>query len=358
MRLPAAYTGTVGFKPSYGLLSRWGVVAYANSLDTVGIMARSTAVARDVFRMLCPSITYVLCTDLPAGVLNHHDHRDPTNLSPQTRDRITSRLSSPPLSGRLTSQPLRIGVPLEYNLAELSPSVRDTWRKTLTNLQNEGHSIHAVSLPSTKSALSAYYVLAPAEASSNLARYDGVRFGTRATGPDSDDADARSGHLYAKTRGEGFGAEVQRRILLGAFSLSADAMDNYFVQAQRVRRLVQEDFNRVFAMENPLSRKTSSNAGDKDPAVDVLICPTAATTAPTLSSVMPNGLSSSSSSTLSAYLTDVFTVPASLAGLPAVSVPVAAADNNEGSDTVGIQVIGQYGDDEFVLKVAELIEQV
>lgn len=288
--------------------------------------------------------------------MNQHDHRDPTNLSRQTRERIASRLSSPPLSNRLISQPLRIGVPLEYNLAELAPSVRDTWRKTLTHLENHGHSIHVVSLPSTKSALSAYYVIAPAEASSNLARYDGIRFGTRAAGPDSDDADARSGHLYAKTRGEGFGAEVQRRILLGAFSLSADAMDNYFVQAQRVRRLVQEDFNRVFAMENPLL-STTTDGVDKDPAVDVLICPTAATTPPPLSSVMTNGSSSSSSSTLSAYVMDVFTVPASLAGLPAVSVPVAAGNDGK-DDTVGIQVIGQYGDDEFVLRVAELIEQV
>lgn len=212
-----------------------------------------------------------------------------------------------------------------------------------------------MSLPATKHALSAYYVLAPAEASSNLAKYDGVRYGTRADGPDSDgQADS---YLYANTRGLGFGPEVQRRILLGTFSLSADAMDNYFIQAQRVRRLVQKDFNAIFAAPNPLagsatSDTTQASTGD----VDVLVCPTAPSSPPELSSLTD---ASAISSPLDAYVNDVFTVPASLAGLPAISVPVTTSktdDDSKAPELAGIQIIGQYGDDELVMNVAELLE--
>lgn len=294
-----------------------------------------------------------------ADVLNHHDHRDPTNLSPSSRSRISSYLATPPLSDRLTSRPLRIGVPLEYNLSELTEPVRRAWLRSLAHLEKQGHTLHPISLPTTKLALSAYYVLAPAEASSNLAKYDGVRYGTRAEGPDSEEGP--NGYLYAKTRGEGFGAEVKRRILLGSFSLSADAMDNYFIQAQRVRRLVQADFDAIFSTENPLR---ASAIERQETTVDVLIGPTAPSTPPRLSSLLD---ASNQSSPLNAYVTDVFTVPASLAGLPAISVPVSVSDStsssqhgseNESSDTdtVGIQVIGQYGDDELVLKVGEILE--
>ncbi|RDW83991.1 glutamyl-tRNA(Gln) amidotransferase subunit HER2 [Aspergillus mulundensis] len=321
IRLPAAYTGTVGFKPSYGLLSRWGVVAYANSLDTVGILAKRTSVARDVF-----------------DVLNKHDPRDPTSLSPLSRSRVLSKLSAPHLSSRLKSLPLRIGVPLEYNISELSPSVRQAWYRSLERLSQQGHTVEPVSLPMTNHALSAYYILAPAEASSNLAKYDGVRYGTQFTNK-----------LYAKTRGAGFGPEVKRRIMLGAFSLSAQAMDNYFVQAQRIRRLVQRDFDAAFRAAHPLAAEPPySQTG-----VDVLICPTAPSPPPSIN------LTINGAGPLDAYINDVFTVPASLAGLPAVSVPVYGDDaaGNQGSAGVaGIQVIGQYGDDELVLKVSELLE--
>ncbi|KAF3401871.1 Glutamyl-tRNA [Penicillium rolfsii] len=336
VRLPAAYTGVVGFKPSYGLLSRWGVVAYANSLDTVGILGKKTSSVRDVF-----------------SILNKHDARDPTNITSSSRSRILSHLQAPRLASRLTSSFLRIGVPLEYNISELTPSVRQAWLLSLGHLQKQGHTIHPVSLPATKHALSAYYVLAPAEASSNLAKYDGVRYGTRYDGPDSDGQP--DGYLYAKTRGNGFGAEVQRRILLGTFSLSADAMDNYFIQAQRVRRLVQRDFNAVFAAAHPFA--AASDAAETVQSttadVDVIVCPTAPSPPPRLSDV------SAGSSPLDAYVNDVFTVPASLAGLPAISVPVTVAESeqNPASDEMaGIQVIGQYGDDELVLKVGELLE--
>ncbi|KAL1956676.1 hypothetical protein VTO42DRAFT_6926 [Malbranchea cinnamomea] len=329
VRLPAAYTGTVGFKPSYGLVSRWGVVAYANSLDTVGVLGPNISVVRDVF-----------------NIINRFDSRDPTSITETTRSRIAEATVS-----TSRKKHLRIGVPLEYNIHELARPVRDAWQRSLGYLQSLGHSIYPVSLPATKQALSAYYVLAPAEASSNLARYDGVRYGTR----DADALDNAGGYLYASTRGTGFGAEVKRRILLGTFSLSAGAMNNYFIQAQKVRRLVQRDFNAVFRMQNPLLRCSADGAAvaaDKaEAAVDVLVCPTAPTLPPTISSLkdVPP---------VQAYALDVLTVPASLAGLPALSVPVPLADSQAGKDarSVGMQVIGQYGDDDLVLDVGTMLQ--
>lgn len=272
--------------------------------------------------------------------MNRHDPRDPTSISPLSRRRIQSQIESRPAS---TSGKLKIGVPVEYNVSELAPAVRQAWRQSLLSLQDQGHSIHAVSLPSTRQALSAYYILAPAEASSNLAKYDGVRYGTQAK-----HTSTNGEVLYANTR-KAFGAEVQRRILLGAFSLSADAIDNYFVQAQRVRRLVQRDFNAVFSLGHVLTPPSTSTptptptgSTDAGTGVDVLVCPTAPSPPPALSNL---------GDSLDAYTNDVFTVPASLAGLPAVSVPVSSGDG----DDVGIQVIGQYGDDGLVLDVGSLI---
>ncbi|EED14204.1 glutamyl-tRNA amidotransferase, A subunit, putative [Talaromyces stipitatus ATCC 10500] len=345
VRLPAAYTGIVGFKPSYGLISRWGVIAYANSLDTVGILAKRTSIVREVF-----------------NILNHHDARDPTNLSTSTRSRIATAVSQLHSSSRLSSRPLRIGVPIEYNLTEMTSDVRKVWLSTLQTLEKQGHTLHPISLPSTKHALSAYYILAPAEASSNLAKYDGIRYGTRAEGPDK--GEEPNDYLYARTRGEGFGDEVRRRILLGSFSLSADAMDNYFIQAQRVRRLVQNDFDNVFALKNPLGDDAEVENRAPSPAetkVDVIIGPTTASLPPSLASVTEDQ-DSAVSAPLHSYVTDVCTVPASLAGLPAISVPVPAptgkslGDGKTGFDKVGIQIIGQYGDDNLVLRVAELLE--
>jgi aspartyl-tRNA(Asn)/glutamyl-tRNA(Gln) amidotransferase subunit A len=207
-----------------------------------------------------------------------------------------------------------------------------------------------VRLPATKHALSAYYILAPAEASSNLAKYDGVRFGSRAQGIDG----TPDSVLFAKTRGQGFGPEVQRRILLGAFSLSAQAIDNYFIQAQKIRRMVQQDFDRVFATPNPLLDDAPSSEGEEK--VDVLICPTAPTLAPSLASVQ-------SQDPIQAYMNDVLTVPASLAGLPAISVPVHVTPEEQAArgsahDSVGIQIIGQYGDDKLVINAASTVSRV
>ncbi|KAG8626942.1 hypothetical protein KVT40_005887 [Elsinoe batatas] len=343
VRLPAAWTGTVGFKPTYGRISRYGVVDYANSLDTVGIISTSVQNTRSVFH-----------------VLDQHDPKDPTSLSSRTR----SRLRSSPISS--SPSHLRIGIPKEYNVSGLHPSVRSAWTRTLCLLQDQGHTLVPVSLPSTPLALSAYYILAPAEASSNLARYDGVEYGFRPEGPDAvavkdkDQGKGQESVLYAKTRGRAFGAEVRRRILLGTYTLSSGAFGNYFLQAQKVRRMVRGEFDGVFSTQNMLVRSsreveqdTQRGGGQEvgQEKVDVLIAPTAPTLPPTLEEVERQ-------TAVERYLGDVLTVPASLAGLPVVSVPVPLeGDFEEGEvSTVGMQVIGQVGDDERVLGVGEVVE--
>nr|POE73145.1 glutamyl-trna(gln) amidotransferase subunit a, mitochondrial [Quercus suber] len=328
VRLPAAYTGAVGFKPSYGRLSRWGVIQYANSLDTVGVLSRTVQDARRVF-----------------GVLDQYDEKDPTSLSVYLRTRIHARAAE-------SWKALRIGIPLEYNVASLSPIVRSAYTRTLSALQTAGHTLHPVSLSTTERALSAYYILAPAEASSNLAKYDGIRYGYRAPGSDASPADDMP--LYAQTRGEGFGEEVKRRILLGAYTLSSAAMNNYFVQAQKVRRLVQQDFDRVFSWQNPLLDPSPSS---ETQGVDVLLTPTAPTLPQTVDEVAQQ-------SALESYMNDVFTVPASLAGLPALSVPVSLTlDERQEMEehdvnSVGMQMLGQFGDDELVLQAGEMVERL
>lgn len=239
-----------------------------------------------------------------------------------------------------------IGVPMEYNIAELSPLVKQAWTSALEGLQDLGHKIVPVSLPSTKSALSAYYVLAPAEASSNLAKYDGVRYGTRAEGPDG-----LNSILFSKTRSQGLGSEVKRRILLGSYSLSADAIDNYFIQAQKLRRKVQMDFNRVFAASHPLLAHPADSRLDHSGKVDFILCPTAPTPPPRLDDIAKQ-------KPVEAYVNDVFTVPASMAGLPAVSVPWGNPERADPSKNVGLQIIGQFGHDRGVLEFAARLQDM
>lgn len=366
VRLPAAYTGVVGFKPSYGMISRYGVVPYANSLDTVGILAKEVR----------PIAELILGSGETKGLWAEHDPLDPTSLSLGARRRCASQRDC--YTGSLPKDPyplqgLKFGLPLEYNITELSPSIRAAWSAAATKLQSFGARLVPVSLPSTRHALSAYYVLAPAEASSNLAKYDGIRYGTRFTSPDESDAavpegseEGSEGILYARARSAGFGDEVKRRILLGAYTLSSAAMDNYFLKAQKVRRLVRRDFNRVFALPNPLLEKPESfelselpeTVGLEDKwgptEVDFLLCPTAPTTAPRLEEV----LSEEEKDPVSAYMNDVFTVPASLAGLPAISVPMRVQEDKEGTGMAGLQLIGQYWDDARLLAVAEAVAGV
>lgn len=339
VRLPAAYTGVVGYKPSYGMLSRHGVVPYANSLDTVGLLSRSVT-----------SIERLVITS-PSPLWSEPDPSDPTSLPPSTRRRCAALRQgyTAPLPPRLLPT-LTFGLPLEYNIAELDPRIRAAWAAAAAALG--GARVVPVSLPSTRHALSAYYVLAPAEASSNLAKYDGVRYGAHAAADDT----------YAASRAAGFGDEVQRRILLGAYTLSAEAMDNYFLQAQCVRRVVRRDFDRVFGLGNPLVDEEDEPPFDLSdmpedvemqsklgPAqVDFLLCPTAPTLAPGGDEVKGMGA-------LEGYVNDVFTVPASLAGLPAVSVPLAVEGDGRWA---GLQVVGQFWDDARLLAVAREVREV
>ncbi|KAK3395518.1 Glutamyl-tRNA amidotransferase subunit A, mitochondrial [Sordaria brevicollis] len=369
VRLPAAYTGVVGFKPSYGMISRYGVVPYANSLDTVGILAKEV---RPITELILGS------SGETKGLWAEHDPLDPTSLSPGARRRCASQRDCYNHTGTLPKDPyplkgLKFGLPLEYNITELSPSIRAAWSAAAAKLQSLGARLVPVSLPSTRHALSAYYVIAPAEASSNLAKYDGIRYGTRFTSPGESDAaipegseSEAEGILYARARAAGFGDEVKRRILLGAYTLSSAAMDNYFLKAQKVRRLVRRDFNRVFALPNPLLDKPESfelselpeTVGLEDKwgptEVDFLLCPTAPTTAPKLEEV----LSEEEKDPVSAYMNDVFTVPASLAGLPAISVPMKVQGDQEGTGMAGLQLIGQYWDDARLLAVAQAVSTV
>ncbi len=393
VRLPAAYTGIIGFKPSYGVISRWGVIPYANSMDTVGIMASGIEPLYVAFRWV-----------------GQHDPQDPTSLSrkswirwkklrkqvrqeelkkryddklsPTTGTGVPLSRTGVPFSSKLwirwkrrrkparqeglqeryhdkLGPTTRIGVPLEYNIAELDPGIRQAWKDCLNVLQDQGATIVPVSLPNTKHALSAYYVLAPAEAASNLSKYDGVRYGSR-----DGSADGVGDVLYSKTRGEGFGNEVKRRILLGSYTLSSEAVDNYFLKAQKVRRLVQRDFDRAFSAPNPLRPPEQFDLSDMDDSVqmsnkrgptqvDFIVCPTAPTLPPTLDEI-------SNQTPIDSYMNDVFTVPASLAGLPAISVPfpIPKEFQIEGKPTLaGIQIIGQYSSDYEVIAMAEQVAQ-
>ncbi|CAE6401362.1 unnamed protein product [Rhizoctonia solani] len=320
IRLPAAYCGVVGFKPSYGMISRWGVVSYADSLDCVGVLASNVEDA-----------------ELAYDVLSQYDPRDPTSVPDDLRQaakqKVTARIKQLSESGDLNG---------EYFPQELERSSLVPFRKLLESLRSRGARLVSVSLPNTSYALSAYYVLASAEASSNLARYDGVRFGLRMdVPPETDLSDAAN--AYTATRTAGFGKEVKKRILLGTYALSADAFENYFLQAHRVRALVRTDFDRVFGKS--VLDQGSNDENDDEGRVDVLIHPSAIRTAPLLESKDEDGID--------AYVQDVLTVPASLAGLPALSVPCGHGPDGW---PVGASVVGQWGSDELVCKVGRLVQ--
>lgn len=370
VRLPAAYCGVVGYKPSYGMISRYGVVPYANSLDTVGFLARDVQTIEKLV--------------VGGGLHKEHDPRDPTSLSSSARARCTasreyyapeSKSSRGKQDHKELLRPLTFGIPVEYNIAELQGQVRQAWQQAADFLREEiGARVVPVSLPSTRHALSAYYVIAPAEASSNLAKYDGVRYGLKQPEVEGGRDRRPEDVLYSAVRGSGFGPEVKRRILLGSYTLSSEAIDNYFVQAQRVRQLVRRDFDAAFSLSNPLrdadldGEQQQVSLADMDervalenklgPAqVDFLLCPTAPTPPPRLDTV----LQGQESSPLEAYMNDVLTVPASLAGLPAVSIPkstsskgLSAGEQWKGN-LMGLQVIGQYWDDARLLAAADAL---
>ncbi|MGN6692297.1 MAG: Asp-tRNA(Asn)/Glu-tRNA(Gln) amidotransferase subunit GatA [Sphingopyxis sp.] len=298
IRQPAAFTGISGIKPTYGRCSRWGIVAFASSLDQAGPMARDV---RDCAIML----------ENMAGF----DPKDATSLDLPVPD-WEAALSSD-LKGK------KVGIPREYRLEGIDPEIDAMWDAGIAMLKDAGAEVVEISLPHTKYALPTYYIIAPAEASSNLARYDGVRYGLR-------DLPQGAGlqDMYAATRAEGFGPEVKRRIMIGTYVLSAGFYDAYYTQAQKVRTLIARDFEQAFA------------------SCDVILAPTAPSAA--------FGLGEKTADPLSMYLNDVFAVPASLAGLPAMSVP--AALNREGLP-LGLQIIGKAFAEQGVLNAGLAIEE-
>ncbi len=298
IRQPAAFAGISGIKPTYGRCSRWGVVAFASSLDQAGPMARDVT---DCAIML--------------GAMAGFDPKDSTSLDMPVPDWAGS------LSGDLRGK--RIGIPREYRMDGTDAEILDSWERGKEWLRDAGAEIVDVSLPHTKYALPAYYIVAPAEASSNLARYDGVRYGLRELPQGAGLQD-----MYAATRAAGFGDEVKRRILIGTYVLSAGFYDAYYTQAQKVRALVARDFAEAFEK------------------CDAILAPTTPTAA------FPLG--ENDDDPLAMYLNDVFAVPASLAGLPAMSVP--AMTNRDGLP-LGLQIVGKPFDEQSVLNAGLAIEQ-
>jgi aspartyl-tRNA(Asn)/glutamyl-tRNA(Gln) amidotransferase subunit A len=296
IRQPAAFCGIAGIKPTYGRCSRFGIVAFASSLDQAGPFARSVEDCALLLRSM-------------AG----HDPRDSTSA-----DRAVPDFAAACARG---VKGLRIGVPREYRVDGMPAEVEALWQQGLAWLREAGAEIVDISLPHTKYALPTYYVVAPAEASSNLARYDGVRFGLRVEGEDLRD-------LYARTRAAGFGAEVRRRIMIGTYVLSAGYYDAYYVKAQRVRALIRRDFEQAWAR------------------VDAIVTPT------TPSAAFAEG--EKQDDPVAMYLNDVFTVTANLAGLPGLSVP---AGLDASGLPLGLQVIGRPFDEEGVFAVGAAIER-
>jgi aspartyl-tRNA(Asn)/glutamyl-tRNA(Gln) amidotransferase subunit A len=296
IRQPAAFAGISGIKPTYGRCSRWGIVAFASSLDQAGPMAKSV---RDCAILL----------EAMAGF----DPKDSTSLNlpvPQWEANLSSDLKGK-----------RVGIPREYRLDGVPSEINALWDQGIEWLKDAGATAVEISLPHTKFALPTYYIIAPAEASSNLARYDGVRYGLRVAGNDGLDG------MYCATRSEGFGAEVKRRIMIGTYVLSAGFYDAYFTKAQKVRALIKRDFREAF---------------DR---CDVILTPTAPSAA--------FGIGETTDP-LAMYLNDVFAVPASLAGLPAMSVPGGVDDMGL---PLGLHLIGNELDEQTVLNAGLAIEE-
>ncbi len=298
IRQPASFCGIVGIKPTYGRCSRYGTIAFASSLDQAGMFARNV---RDA------AITQT--------VISGHDPKDSTSSPKATPDFEKA------LTGNIKG--LKIGVPKEYRVDGMSSEIADLWDKGIKWLKEAGAEIVDISLPHTKYALATYYIIAPAEASSNLARYDGIRYGLRVT-PEN----GALNELYCKTRAAGFGKEVKRRIMIGTYVLSAGYYDAYYKKAQRVRYLIAQDFKDAYTK------------------VDAILTPTTPSAA--------FAIGENSKDPIAMYLNDVFTVPTSLAGLPAISLPAGLSANGL---PLGLQIIGKAFDEETVFRIAGVMEE-
>jgi aspartyl-tRNA(Asn)/glutamyl-tRNA(Gln) amidotransferase subunit A len=295
IRQPAALTGTVGIKPTYGRCSRWGIVAFASSLDQAGPIAKTV---RDAAIML--------------EAMASHDPNDSTSVDAPVPSYETEL--------KRDIKGLRVGVPKEYRVAGMAQETEDLWQQGIAWLKDAGATVTEISLPHTKYALPAYYIVAPAEASSNLARYDGVRYGLRVPGDDLIG-------MYENTRAAGFGREVRRRILIGTYVLSAGYYDAYYLKAQKVRTLIKRDFDEAWSK------------------VDVVLTPT--TPSPAFA------FGEKSGDPIAMYLEDIFTVTVNMAGLPGISVPGGLSAQGT---PMGLQLIGKPFDEPTLFRAAQAIE--
>jgi len=295
IRQPAAFCGITGMKPTYGRCSRWGTIAFASSLDQAGTFARNVEDNAILLKSM-------------AG----HDPKDSTSANLDVPDFAAA------LSGDVKG--LKVGIPKEYKVDGMPAEIEKLWDDGIAMLKDAGADIVDISLPHTKYALPTYYIIAPAECSSNLARYDGVRYGQRVEGEDLTE-------MYEKTRSEGFGDEVKRRIMIGTYALSAGYYDAYYIKAQKVRRLIAQDFDKAYEQ------------------CDVILTPTAPSAA--------FAVGENEDDPIKMYLNDVFTVPASLAGLPGISIPAGLDANGL---PLGLQIIGKAWDEETVFRAAHALE--
>jgi aspartyl-tRNA(Asn)/glutamyl-tRNA(Gln) amidotransferase subunit A len=299
IRQPAAFTGTVGIKPTYGRCSRWGTVAFASSLDQAGPITRDVRDAAIMLKsMASPDAKDTTCADLPV---------------PDYEASIGKSVKG-----------MKIGIPKEYRLEGMPEEIEQLWQKGIAMLKDAGAEIVDISLPHTKYALPAYYIVAPAEASSNLARYDGVKYGLRVDGNSIDE-------MYENTRAAGFGEEVKRRIMIGTYVLSAGFYDAYYIRAQKVRTLIKQDFETAFAQ-----------------GVDTILTPA------TPSAAFAIGDKEMASDPVKMYLNDVFTVTVNMAGLPGISVPAGLSDAGL---PLGLQLIGRPFEEGTLFQAASVIEK-
>jgi len=296
IRQPASFTGTVGLKPTYGSCSRWGIVAFASSLDQAGPMTKNVKDCALLFQ-----------------VMSSYDQKDSTSVN-FTRERYSEKLNQ-------NIKGMNIGIPKEYRVEGMPSDIEKLWKQGIEYIKNSGANIVDITLPHTNYALPTYYIIAPAEASSNLARYDGVKYGLRTDGNNLID-------MYEKTRSEGFGDEVKRRIMIGTYVLSSGYYDAYYLKAQKVRKLIKSDFDTAF---------------DK---VDAILTPSTPTSA--------FKIGEKTNDPVSMYLNDIFTVPVNLAGLPAISIP---GGHDEKGFPLGLQIIGKAFEEQTILNVAYCLEQ-
>ncbi|GAV48903.1 hypothetical protein ZYGR_0N03080 [Zygosaccharomyces rouxii] len=309
VRLPAAYTSTLGFKPSYGRISRFGVIAYAQSLDTVGILAKDLSVLRKVF-----------------GVLDKYDERDPTSLSNKLRDAISDR--------RFKRSTYRIGIPKEFVQGSMAKELMEPLSNFLEKLMKQGHELYPVSMPSMKFALPVYFTISPAEAASNLARFDGIRYGTR-----SEKGDLEDGTLFSPTR-DAFGQVVKDRMVLGNYNLCSEAFKDSYIRAQRLRVKTIDEFDSIFRFPNLLTGSKGNDAG-----LDLILGLTNDGPPQSIDHYHEEKVSSP----INEYKNDIFVTPMSLAGLPVISFPLKR------DAPLGVQFAGQYGDDSTVLDACSLL---